>query len=195
MKDVQFTAYKGGSVLDTKLTIDGMATLNLRYNTTGSSVVTAGLGTGLPAPQPDNLSVFWYNNANWLQLYGQLDSANQAMVIQTAFFGPYQLRLAARTGQFIFNAAGLTNRFITPNGDQKNDNVVFIFDNPANSPVSGEIFDVRGRRMVSSLPIGPVPNSLIWDGTAGGKPVPSGTYIYQLSAVGKTYTGTVFVIK
>ena len=63
------------------------------------------------------------------------------------------------------------------------------------SPVNGKIFDVRGRLVVGALPAGPVPNSLIWDGKTGGKPVPSGTYIYQLSAAGKTYTGTVFIIK
>jgi gliding motility-associated-like protein len=178
------------------LALDGLATLNLSYATNGFSVTASAVGAAAqPAPQPSDLSVFWNNGTRWLQLYGTLDSADQLMVVQTQFFGSYQLRLAERTGGFFFNAAGLTNRFITPNGDQKNDNTVFFFDNPNNSQVSGKIFDVRGRLVTGSLPAGPAANSLIWDGTAGGRPVPTGTYIYQLQSEGKTYTGTVFVIR
>ena len=100
-----------------------------------------------------------------------------------------------RAGGFSFNMSGVSNRFITPNGDHRNDNVVFTFDNPRDSAVNAEIVDMHGRLVVGSLPAGPVSNSLMWDGTAGGRPVPGGVYIYQISAEGQKYSGTVVIIK
>ncbi|MDD5657215.1 MAG: fibronectin type III domain-containing protein [Elusimicrobia bacterium] len=195
MKDIRFATYRGGALVDPALRLDGLATLTLHYQTGTSSVVPSGLDVAAPAPQPGNLSVFWFNGSKWLQLYGKLDSIDRVMVVETRFFGEYQLRLAARANSFTFNPAGITNRFITPNGDGKNDNVVFFFDNPAAAEVVGKIFDSRGRLVVGALPVGPAPNSLIWDGSANGAPVASGPYIYQIQADNKTFTGTVYVIK
>jgi gliding motility-associated-like protein len=117
------------------------------------------------------------------------------MTVQTKFFGQYQLRTVARASGFSFNMAGVSNRFLTPNGDHRNDNVVFMFDNPNNSPVAARIFDMHGRVVAGSLPPGPVGNSLMWDGTAGGRPVPGGVYIYQISAEGQSFSGTLVIVK
>jgi gliding motility-associated-like protein len=141
------------------------------------------------------MSVYWYNGKGWVQLFGRLDTLSQTLTIQTKFFGQYQLRTVERAGGFSFNAAGVSNRFITPNGDGKNDNIVFTFDNPTDALVTGKIFDRQGRVVAGSLPAGPISNSLIWDGSAGGRSAPGGVYIYQISAEGKTYTGTVVIIK
>jgi len=35
-------------------------------------------------------------------------------------------------------------RIITPNGDGWNDKVIFQFDNPQLSPMSGKVFDISG---------------------------------------------------
>jgi gliding motility-associated-like protein len=145
--------------------------------------------------KPENLSVFWWNGLKWLQLFGKLDTLDQTMFVQAKFFGTYQMRLAERTGGFSFNAAGVTNRFITPNGDGKNDFTVFKFDNPRSSEVSAKIFDSRGRLVIGSLPAGPFLDSLMWDGKVNGQVVPSGVYIYQLECEDQTYTGTVIIIK
>jgi len=72
---------------------------------------------------------------------------------------------------------------------------VFTFDNPNGSGVSVKIYDLRGREVVSSLPPGPVSNSLIWDGTAGGRALSGGVYIYTIQSEGQTFSGTLVIIK
>jgi gliding motility-associated-like protein len=171
--------------------------LSLHYSVSSSNqIAPSAIATKSVVSTPSNMSVYWYNGTTWVQLYGALDPVAQTMTVQTKFFGQYQLRTVERAGAFAFNVSGVSNRFITPNGDRKNDNVVFTFDNPNNSPVSGKIFDLGGRLVVGSLPPGPYANdSLLWDGTAGGRPVPAGVYIYNIQAEGQTYSGTVVIIK
>jgi gliding motility-associated-like protein len=101
----------------------------------------------------------------------------------------------------LFNAYALIalndkriNKFITPNGDGLNDAVVFNFDNPKLSSFQGKIYDIRGAFVADMLP-GPVNDSLLWDAKAGGHVVPRGVYMYQIQAEGKTFTGTVVVIR
>ena len=94
-----------------------------------------------------------------------------------------------------FSFTGLVNRFVTPNGDGKNDNVVFVFDNPRDAAVRGRILDLRGRVVASDLLPGPVQNSLQWDGTSSGRGVPGGVYIYQLEGEGRSFTGTIVILK
>ena len=96
---------------------------------------------------------------------------------------------------FSFNpASGVSNRMLTPNGDGKNDFVVFTFNNPKDSQVTGKIYDLQGR-LVAEMSPGPVSNSLEWNGKAGGQAVPGGIYIYQIQAEGKTFNGTIVVIR
>ena len=192
MKSVEFDAYQGGVLLAPNLPISGQGTLRLNYQTApGSGQVTP---SDVSASET-NMSTYWFNGVNWVQLYGTVDSIDKVMTINTIYVGQYQLRSVERTGGFNFNMAGVSNRFVTPNGDKKNDNVVFTFDNPRDSAVSAKILDLRGRVVAANLPAGPQGNTLLWDGTAGGRPVAGGVYIYQISAEGKTFTGTLVVIK
>ena len=95
-----------------------------------------------------------------------------------------------------FSFSGVSNRFISPNGDSKNDIAIFQFDNPQFSDVTGKIIDMKGM-VVATLTPGPVNPStqLMWDGKAGGGPAPGGVYIYVIAAEGKIFSGTVVVIR
>ncbi|MFH1723900.1 MAG: gliding motility-associated C-terminal domain-containing protein, partial [Elusimicrobiota bacterium] len=116
------------------------------------------------------------------------------IVLRTQYLGRYQLRAVERVGAFTFDTAGVSNRLITPNGDGLNDSVVFTFDNPRDSAVSGKIFDLKGARVADMFP-GPVADSLEWDARGGGQVVPGGVYIYQIEAEDSVSNGTVVVIR
>ena len=196
MKSLEFDSYIGGNLPSPTLALSDVGSLSLHYELSASSLVTPSsfFAKGV-TPSASNMSVYWFNGVKWVQMYGKLDPLTQTMTLQTKFFGQFQLRAVERTGGFSFNMAGVSNRFITPNGDGKNDNVVFTFDNPRDSAVTAKILDMRGRVVAASLPPGPVSNSLIWDGTAGGRAVPGGVYIYQIQAEGQSYSGTLVIIK
>jgi len=177
-----FSLLHGGVVTD-DIALSGQATVKLSY----------------PADAPaDNMSVFWWNGIRWLQLYGKADAANHRITVNTVNFGKYEVRSVPRSAGFSCDASGASNRYITPNGDGRNDGIIFYY-NPGQgaTPVVPriKIFDARGRLVRSDLPAGPTANSVIWDGMAGGRAVPMGVYIYQLQGEGKTCTGTVIVIK
>lgn len=101
-----------------------------------------------------------------------------------------------------FNFTGVSNRFITPNGDGKNDNVAFTFNNPRDSAGTIQIQDLRGHK-VTAIPINPgdtcASNPTVgceyWDGRAGGVIVPTGVYIYVISIESTIFSGTVVVIR
>lgn len=102
--------------------------------------------------------------------------------------GPFAVRPAA----FSFEkGTGLSNRFITPNGDGKNDAVVFTYSNPRASAVTGRVLDLRGRKVADLAP-GPVADSLTW---APGGATASGVYIYVLEAEGTASAGTLVVLR
>ena len=48
-----------------------------------------------------------------------------------------------------FSFTGLLNRFVTPNGDGKNDNAVFLYDNPSDSMGSINIYELRGHKVAT----------------------------------------------
>ena len=91
-------------------------------------------------------------------------------------------------------------RIITPNGDARNDHVVFQFDTSlAGVPVEGDILDLNGSR-VAGLAMGsegPDPDSqLTWNGRDdSGHVMPSGIYIYSIKIGQKAATGTVVVAR
>jgi hypothetical protein len=130
-----------------------------------------------------------------MQMFGKLDAVNQVMNVETKYLGQYQLRVAERVTDFNFNAAGLSNRMITPNGDGKNDAVEFKYDNPRASAVSGKVLDTKGSFVASMTQCPDVADCLRWDAASGGRVVPGGVYIYNIEAEGRTFTGTVVVIK
>lgn len=201
VQSISWNAYLNGTTQSPTFMAAHPGTLHLHYATAANgNVAAATVRPGSVAPTPSNMSVYFYNGARWVQLYGTLDATSRTELLTTPYFGTYQLRTVERTGGFAFNQAGVSNRFITPNGDRKNDNVVFTFDNPQDSSITGKIYDLHGRVVAASLPPGPTApavgqGSLVWDGTAGGRPVPGGVYIYQISGEGQTFTGTVVVIR
>ncbi|MEK7388949.1 MAG: fibronectin type III domain-containing protein [Elusimicrobiota bacterium] len=194
VQSLDFSAKLGGVSLAPNYPIPGLGRMKLRYEMSGSSVSSAGAGLAVPAT-PNNLGIYWYDGGKWIQMFGKLDATEQTLNLETKYFGRYQLRVVERAESFAFNTAGVSNRFVTPNGDGKNDSVVFTFDNPHGAAVHGRILDMKGRVVVSDLPAGPIQNSLQWDGTAKGGPVPGGLYIYQLEGEGNVYTGTIVILK
>jgi len=175
----------------------------LHYATMGGYLIPSSVG---PAAQPagtraatinspENLSAYYVNGANAAQLYGRVDPVAQEVQVQSSLIGNYQVRTVLRNQAFSFDVSGISNRAITPNGDGLNDTVVFTFDNPHDSAFSGRVYDVRGR-YVSDMAPGPVAGaSLLWDAKSGGRVVPRGVYIYEIRAEGKTFNGTVVVIR
>jgi hypothetical protein len=187
-KSIEFGAKQGGLTAMANLAIPVMGRLKLRYEMGVSSVIAA---AAAPATQ-NNLGVYWYNGSRWVQMYGRLDQTDQTLNVETVYLGRYQIRSVERAASFAFNTAGLSNRFVTPNGDGKNDGVVFTFDNPRDAQVRGRILDMRGRVVVSEMLPGPAHNTLEW---RPGAAVPGGIYLYQLEGEGKTFTGTVVILK
>lgn len=110
----------------------------------------------------------------------------------------------AQTGGFRW--FGPLGRVITPNGDQKNDLAFFCFDNFSDSGVSGKIYTVLGSEVASMTHVraalagcapsgGTLPQYASWDGTAQGVRVRSGVYVYRVEAEGKSYAGTLLVVR
>lgn len=189
LKSFEIQAWKGGVLQDPQLSLGGMGHMHIRFEKAGTQVTPSAV-----MPEAKNLSVFWYNGSKWVQLYGEVDELNQDLFVETKFLGAYQLRAVERLNEFSFDPAGVSNRQVTPNGDGKNDDVVFTFNNPRAAAVTGRILDVRGRVVAEMVP-GPVSDSLLWDGRGRGVQVPGGVYIYQIESEGKVHSGTVIVIK
>lgn len=91
-------------------------------------------------------------------------------------------------------------RIITPNGDLRNDAVVFQFDSSlAGIPIEANILDIHGAR-VAGIELGSSgldPDSyLVWDGRdESGRTMPSGVYIYSIKIGKSAATGTVVVAR
>jgi gliding motility-associated-like protein len=188
MKSVEFSAYRGGiePAADFKLSKNGK--LKLYYAKSGGAIVPSG------STDEKSISMYYFNGSRWMQMYGDVNAAERSVKLETRLLGRYQLRATERGGSFAADKAGLTNRLITPNGDNKNDTMVFIYDNPQAKNVKGKIYDLRGALVGSMVP-GPAANSLLWDAKAGGQAVPGGVYIYQIEVEGTVYNGTVAVIR
>ena len=157
-------------------------------------------GTGLmPAAQAaNNLSLFWYDGAEWVKTTGQVDATNNAVTFQGRQVGYFQIRVASHAPTPTqISLTKVYPRIITPNGDGWNDKVIFQFDNPQLLPLSGQIFDVTGAK-VAALSAGPNPDSTLqWDGkTSAGVVVPAGIYLYEVDISGSSpETGTVVVAR
>lgn len=177
--------------------------VTLHYQTVGGQVVPSGVAA-LDAPvfpavasanAPDELGVYYANGSQAQKVFGRVDPISQTVSLQSTLSGDYQIRSVLRDQAFSFDISEVSNKFITPNGDGLNDTVVFTFDNPKDSAFSGRIYDLHGA-LVSDMAPGPVAgSSLMWDGRAAGRVVPRGVYVYQIKAEGKTFNGTVVVIR
>ncbi|MBN1385261.1 MAG: gliding motility-associated C-terminal domain-containing protein [Elusimicrobia bacterium] len=86
---------------------------------------------------------------------------------------------------------------ITPNGDNRNDRLIVIYENPNDSNVSGRIITISGHYVADMLVDPDINNPKItWDGKYdSGDAVPSGIYIYQIEVEGEVINGTVVVAK
>jgi hypothetical protein len=135
---------------------------------------------------------------------------NMKMKITAAAFAAGLLALAgasriqAQGGGFRF--FGPLSRVITPNGDRINDRFFVCFDNFSDSGVSGRIYTLLGAEVASmtqaaaggagtGCTAGIVPQFSFWDGTSNGSRVRSGIYVYRIEAEGKTYAGTLLVVR
>lgn len=188
VKSVEFKAYKGGIIPMENFTLPEKAIIKLYYAKNGSEIIPSYVS------DEKKISMYYYNGAKWFQVFGDVNPAENSVSLKSTLLGKYQLRLTERTNDFSADVSGLTNRFITPNNDGKNDSMIFIYDNPKKLQVKGKIFDLKGA-FVSDMHPGPIENSLSWDGKMNGKIVPGGVYIYQIEAGAKTYNGTVVVIR
>ncbi|MEA3307606.1 MAG: hypothetical protein U9Q34_07455, partial [Elusimicrobiota bacterium] len=189
LNSVEFAAYKGGMEKEEGFKLSDKAAITMYYKKSGGEIVPANL-TG----DYKKISLYYYNNAKWLQLYGTVDEENQRIQLETTTLGKYQIRAVERLGAFAADFSGLSNRMLTPNGDGKNDSMVFIFDNPSGSVTNGKIFDIRGA-FIAKMTEGEISNSLSWDAKASGVIVPGGVYIYQIEGEGQVYNGTVVVVR
>ncbi len=188
VKSVQFRAYRAGLQADDSFKLQTKGVLKLYYAKTGTTI------TPSAATDAKAVSMYFHNGSRWLQMFGSVNDTARSVQLETTLLGRYQLRTSERSGGFSADQSGLTNRLITPNGDGKNDTMVFIFDNPQDQEVKGRIYDLRGA-LVAKMKPGPIGNSVIWDAKAGGQAVPGGVYIYQIESGGTVYNGTVAVIR
>ena len=111
-------------------------------------------------------------------------------------------RLGAQTGAFRF--FGPLGRVITPNADRMNDLAFFCFDNFSDSGVVGRVYTLLGSEVASmtwartplaGCPGGALPQHMTWDGRTSEGVVSGGMYIYRIEAEGKTYAGTLLVVR
>ena len=89
-----------------------------------------------------------------------------------------------------FTYGGLSSRFVTPNGDGKNDRAVFQFQNPGDLGGTVRIYDTRGR-LVQRLEITVGVTSVEWD----PRGVSSGIYLYVVSVDEQASSGTLVVLR
>lgn len=108
----------------------------------------------------------------------------------------------AQNGAFRF--FGPLSRVVTPNGDGVNDRLFICFDNFADSGVTGKLFTVLGSEVASMTWVrsplpgcagGTIPQYATWDGRTTEGAVRSGIYVYRIEAEGKTYAGTLLVVR
>jgi gliding motility-associated-like protein len=103
----------------------------------------------------------------------------------------------------LFSSSGFTlnegyprPRLFTPNGDGRNEEVTFEYENIKESSIVCWIYDIKGAvvRQLDIVETGE--NKFTWNGRDENKEVaPSGVYIYQIEVEGKTINGTIVLAK
>jgi hypothetical protein len=109
-----------------------------------------------------------------------------ALLLMSVFFAP-----PLQAQGFVFT--GLLNRFVTPNGDGKNDTAVFQYLNPTDSAGTIRIFELRGRQIASvAIESGCVVNcTAAWD----PRGQPNGVYIYVITIDQTSKSGVLVVVR
>lgn len=155
----------------------------------------APVGAQGPAAGVADLGMYWFNGVQFQKMYGRVDAVAQTVSVASPNLGVYQVRALARSAGAVFDVSNLASRVITPNGDGRNDTLIFTYDpGPRNVVPDGAIFDLRGA-FVSDMKPGLVANTLTWDGFMNGRPVAGGAYVYRIRGDGKTFTGTIVVAR
>jgi len=156
---------------------------------------SAGTGAGSIA---QIVWVYWFNGASYIRIGDPILTLDQALSVKVRNLGIYQIRATQLTTTFQLTKNSPYPRVITPNDPSQNNRVFWFFDNPTGDPVTGTVYDIRGAR-VRDLAVNsqsPTANSLVWDGRdARGAVVPSGVYLYKISAGKESQTGTVVVAR
>lgn len=88
-----------------------------------------------------------------------------------------------------FAFAGV-NRFVTPNGDRKNDTAVFQYANPQDAAGTIRVYEVRGH-LVSTISIEPGSTSAVWNPTG----LANGIYIYVITIDRASTSGVLVVVR
>jgi len=201
LQAAEFVPMLGGHTQLTDFHFPQPVTVRLHYeaDADGNPVPQAAGLTPAAAPgAAKNLGMFWHNGTEYKKLYGKVNAAEQVVEAQTPNLGKFQVRIMLRESGVTFDLSNLTSRVLTPNGDGKNDVVIFTFDNPNNAPVEGKIYDMRGAYVATMIPgtaRGLTADQLVWDGMMNGRPVTSGVYVYQVEAEGKMFNGTLVVAR
>lgn len=204
-QSVQWRAYQDGGSEVKGYTLPKPARIVLHFNlAAGSPAVDtapvagfapAAAPAGAVAASPADLGAYWYNGAQWVKMYGKVDTLAQTVTVQSPNLGVYQVRAQARSAGAVFDVSNLASRVITPNGDGRNDTLIFSYDpGPKNVVPTGKVFDLQGAFVADMTP-GLVPNTLTWDGRMNGAPVHGGVYVYRITGDGKTFTGSVVVAR
>ena len=126
--------------------------------------------------------------------------ASAARLLRILFAGLAAAAIAPRPlpfhlAGFTFDTgSGISNRYVTPNGDGKNDFVVFSYSNPRASSVTGAVYDLKGAK-VADLVSGPKADTLMWNGKSAGGMAAGGVYVYVIVAEDQAYTGTLVVVR
>ena len=143
------------------------------------------------------IAVYWYNGHNFLRISDPILTSSDALSVNVRALGTYQVRAARISNSFALSQGSPYPRVITPNGAE-NRKVFFFFDNPTDSEVIGTIYDIRGAK-VRELHVdgqSPTTTSLVWDGhDSNGSVVPSGVYLYKITAGDAKVTGSLVVAR
>jgi hypothetical protein len=186
------------------------ARIVLHYETAGGSPVgdnrPLGLSAAALAATPstarpaqsfsaENLGAYWNNGTEFKKVYGKVDPVTQTVFLDSPNLGVYQVRALLRSDSAVFDLSNISGRVITPNGDGKNDQVIFTYDpGPRNVTPEGKIYDIHGA-FVADMKAGLVPNTIVWDGFMNGRRATSGVYVYQIKGDGKAFSGTIVVAR
>ncbi|MBU2529838.1 MAG: fibronectin type III domain-containing protein, partial [Elusimicrobia bacterium] len=84
LNSVEFAAYKGGITKEENFKLSDKAAITMYYKKSGGEIVPADVSSDYK-----KISLYYYNNAKWLQLYGSVDEANQRIQLETAMLGKY----------------------------------------------------------------------------------------------------------
>jgi len=145
-----------------------------------------------PAISQGEMSVYWFNNVEYIRVGGYVNQSAQKVTVTLAKPGQYQLREVKRAS--VFGVASIfPSRIFTP-GIAPYEKAYFYIDNPEGDKVIGKVFDLRGE-FVADIPCPGDATAtsviFVWE----GKNVHKGVYIYQFETTKRIVNGTIMVAR